>query len=181
MLALGRAMMSEPRLLCLDEPSLGLAPMIVQEIFRTIRAINGRGTSVLLVEQNARYALETASRGYVLQTGRILTGGPCAALKQDERVKEAYLGRKGEANADYDSDRRRELHDRRGSAGRRRLHRPLAPGQTGVASSVGTEPVSAMATISRNSATPSVTSTDAWYRPTLKRRLAPSRSVWNRL
>ncbi len=94
MLALGRAMMSEPRLLCLDEPSLGLAPMIVQEIFRTIRAINGRGTSVLLVEQNARYALETASRGYVLQTGRILTGGPCAALKQDERVKEAYLGRR---------------------------------------------------------------------------------------
>jgi branched-chain amino acid transport system ATP-binding protein len=93
MLALGRAMMSEPYLLCLDEPSLGLAPMIVQDIFRTIRAINAAGTSVLLVEQNARYALETASRGYVLQTGSILASGPCAALKSDERVREAYLGR----------------------------------------------------------------------------------------
>ena len=69
MLALGRAMMSEPQLICLDEPSLGLAPMVVQDIFRTIRTINDGGTSVLLVEQNARYALETASRGYVLQTG----------------------------------------------------------------------------------------------------------------
>ena len=69
MLALGRAMMSEPQLICLDEPSLGLAPMVVQDIFRTIKAINAAGTSVLLVEQNARYALKTASRGYVLQTG----------------------------------------------------------------------------------------------------------------
>ena len=72
MLALGRAMMSEPQLLCLDEPSLGLAPLVVQEIFRTIRASTQAGTSVLLVEQNARYALETASRGYVLQTGSII-------------------------------------------------------------------------------------------------------------
>ena len=72
MLVLGRAMMSEPKLLCLDEPSLGLAPLVVRDIFRTIRAINERGTSVLLVEQNARYALETASRGYVLQTGSII-------------------------------------------------------------------------------------------------------------
>jgi branched-chain amino acid transport system ATP-binding protein len=94
MLALSRALMSEPRLLCMDEPSLGLAPIIVQEIFRSIRAVNAAGTSVLLVEQNARYALETASRGYVLQTGTIIAAGPCAALKQDERVKEAYLGRK---------------------------------------------------------------------------------------
>jgi branched-chain amino acid transport system ATP-binding protein len=93
MLALGRAMMSEPYLLCLDEPSLGLAPMVVQDIFRTVRAINAAGTSILLVEQNARYALETASRGYVLQTGSILASGPCAALKEDERVREAYLGR----------------------------------------------------------------------------------------
>ena len=75
MLVLGRAMMSEPRLLCLDEPSLGLAPMVVQDIFRTIRAINAAGTSVLLVEQNARYAFETASRGYVLQTGSIIASG----------------------------------------------------------------------------------------------------------
>jgi branched-chain amino acid transport system ATP-binding protein len=94
MLALSRALMSEPRLLCMDEPSLGLAPIVVQEIFRSIRAVNSAGTSILLVEQNARYALETASRGYVLQTGSIIASGPCAQLKLDERVKEAYLGRK---------------------------------------------------------------------------------------
>ncbi|MBL8382966.1 MAG: ABC transporter ATP-binding protein [Burkholderiales bacterium] len=94
MLALSRALMSEPVLLCLDEPSLGLAPIIVQEIFRSIVAINRAGTSVLLVEQNARYALETAHRGYVMQTGTIIAHDTCAALKQDERVKEAYLGRK---------------------------------------------------------------------------------------
>jgi branched-chain amino acid transport system ATP-binding protein len=93
MLALGRAMMSEPALLCLDEPSLGLAPRVVQDIFRTIRTINQAGVSVLLVEQNARYALETASRGYVLQTGRIIASGTCAALRKDARVREAYLGR----------------------------------------------------------------------------------------
>jgi len=93
MLALSRALMSEPVLLCLDEPSLGLAPIIVQEIFRSIRDVNRAGTSVLLVEQNARYALETASRGYVLQTGAIIAEGTCEALKQDDRVKEAYLGR----------------------------------------------------------------------------------------
>ena len=92
MLVLGRAMMSQPRLLCLDEPSLGLAPLVVQDIFRTIRSINATGVSVLLVEQNARYALETASRGYVLQTGAIIASGPCAALRQDVRVREAYLG-----------------------------------------------------------------------------------------
>ena len=94
MLALGRALMSEPRLLCMDEPSLGLAPLVVQDIFRSIRAANAAGTSILLVEQNARYALETASRGYVLQTGTVIAAGTCAALKQDQRVKEAYLGRR---------------------------------------------------------------------------------------
>jgi branched-chain amino acid transport system ATP-binding protein len=93
MLALGRAIMSEPALLCLDEPSLGLAPMVVQDIFRTIRDINAAGISVLLVEQNARYALATASRGYVLATGRIIVSGPCAMLRDDPRVREAYLGR----------------------------------------------------------------------------------------
>lgn len=93
MLVLGRAMMSEPRLLCLDEPSLGLAPLVVQDIFRTIRAINAVGTSVLLVEQNARYAFETASRGYVLQTGSIVASGLCKDLQQDARVHQAYLGR----------------------------------------------------------------------------------------
>ncbi len=94
MLALSRALMSEPRLLCLDEPSLGRAPLVVQELFRGIRAINATGTSVLLVEQNARYALETAKRGYVLQTGSVIASGACADLKHDERVKEAYLGRR---------------------------------------------------------------------------------------
>ena len=93
MLALSRALMSEPVLLCLDEPSLGLAPLVVLEIFKSIRAINRAGTSVLLVEQNARYALATASRGYVLQTGAVIAQGTCAELQQDERVKEAYLGR----------------------------------------------------------------------------------------
>ena len=94
MLAFGRALMSEPKLLCMDEPSLGLAPLVVGEIFKSIRAANAAGTSVLLVEQNARYALETASRGYVLQTGSIIASGTCEALKQDPRVKEAYLGRR---------------------------------------------------------------------------------------
>ena len=93
MLALGRAMMSEPHLVCLDEPSLGLAPKVVQDIFGTIKTINAAGTSVLLVEQNARYALETASRGYVLQTGSIIANGACAALRNDDRVRQAYLGR----------------------------------------------------------------------------------------
>jgi branched-chain amino acid transport system ATP-binding protein len=93
MLVIGRAMMSEPHLLCLDEPSLGLAPMVVQDIFRTIRAINASGVGILLVEQNARYALETASRGYVMQTGSIIAAGSCTALREDSRVREAYLGR----------------------------------------------------------------------------------------
>lgn len=93
MLALGRAMMSEPQLLCLDEPSLGLAPIVVQDIFQKIRAINAGGTSVLLVEQNARHAFETASRGYVLQTGSVIASGPCAELKVNPRVQQAYLGR----------------------------------------------------------------------------------------
>ena len=99
MLVLGRAMMSEPKLLCLDEPSLGLAPLVVRDIFRTIRTINESGTSVLLVEQNARYALETASRGYVLQTGSIMVSGTCAELAKDTRVREAYLGRAARAEA----------------------------------------------------------------------------------
>ncbi|MBV9859666.1 MAG: ABC transporter ATP-binding protein [Alphaproteobacteria bacterium] len=93
MLALARALMSEPRLLCLDEPSLGLAPRIVEEIFRTIREVNRDGTAILLVEQNAHYALATASRGYVMQTGAIIASGACDALRRDERVREAYLGR----------------------------------------------------------------------------------------
>src|SRR5205085_2296922 len=79
--------------------ALGIAPRIVEDIFRTIRAINATGTTVLLVEQNARYALETASRGYVLQTGTIIASGPCGALREDPRVREAYLGRGAGARA----------------------------------------------------------------------------------
>jgi branched-chain amino acid transport system ATP-binding protein len=93
MLALGRALMSEPRLLCLDEPSLGLAPRMVESIFQTIAAINAGGTSILLVEQNARYALGTAHRGYVLQAGTIIMSGPSRMLRDDPRIHEAYLGR----------------------------------------------------------------------------------------
>jgi branched-chain amino acid transport system ATP-binding protein len=92
MLVICRALMSEPKLLCLDEPSLGLAPIIVQDIFRTIREINASNTSVLLVEQNAHYALTTASRAYVLQTGKILTSGNSSDLVNDPKIKEAYLG-----------------------------------------------------------------------------------------
>jgi branched-chain amino acid transport system ATP-binding protein len=93
MLALARAMMSEPRLLCLDEPSLGLAPLVVRDIFQRIASINACGTAVLLVEQNARYALQVATRGYVLQTGAIVISGPCKQLRSDLRVQEVYLGR----------------------------------------------------------------------------------------
>jgi branched-chain amino acid transport system ATP-binding protein len=93
MLVLARAMMSEPQLLCLDEPSLGLAPLVVQDIFRIIREINAAGVSILLVEQNARHALDTAGRGYVLQTGSIIAHGSCATLREDDRVRAAYLGR----------------------------------------------------------------------------------------
>jgi branched-chain amino acid transport system ATP-binding protein len=92
MLAIGRALMTRPRLLLLDEPSLGLAPMLAREIFRVIRRINADGVAVLLVEQNARRALALASRGYVLETGRLVTSGTSAALASDPRVRTAYLG-----------------------------------------------------------------------------------------
>ena len=93
MLALGRALMGEPRLLLLDEPSLGLAPLIVRTIFEAITRINASGTTILLVEQNAQLALRTAARGYVLQTGRILFAGRSDQLRGEEAVKLAYLGR----------------------------------------------------------------------------------------
>jgi branched-chain amino acid transport system ATP-binding protein len=92
MLAIGRALMSKPRLLLLDEPSLGLAPLLVREIFRTIREINTSGVTVLLVEQNAHMALSIAQRGYVLETGRVRLEDSAAALLQNEEVKHAYLG-----------------------------------------------------------------------------------------
>jgi branched-chain amino acid transport system ATP-binding protein len=92
MLAIGRALMTRPRLLLLDEPSLGLAPILAREIFRVIRRINDDGVAVLLVEQNARRALALAARGYVLETGRLVTSGTSAALTADTSVRRAYLG-----------------------------------------------------------------------------------------
>ncbi len=92
MLAIGRALMSHPRLMLLDEPSLGLAPNLVVEIFEIIRKINGDGTTVLLVEQNAHRALEIANRAYVLETGKIVLTDTGKNLLNDPKVKEAYLG-----------------------------------------------------------------------------------------
>ncbi|MDT7835767.1 ABC transporter ATP-binding protein [Aquabacterium sp. OR-4] len=92
MLAVGRALMSGPKLLMLDEPSLGLAPLIVREIFRIIASLREQGVSILLVEQNARAALEVADHGYVLETGAFALEGPASALAHDPRVVETYLG-----------------------------------------------------------------------------------------
>ena len=93
MLAVGRALMSRPKLLLLDEPSLGLAPLVVQDIFSIIREINRQGMTVLLIEQNANMALKIADVAYVLETGKITMSGTGAELLADERVKDAYLGK----------------------------------------------------------------------------------------
>jgi branched-chain amino acid transport system ATP-binding protein len=92
MLAIGRALMAKPRLLLLDEPSMGLAPQFIQQIFRIITEINKQGTTVLLVEQNAQQALSRAHRAYVLETGRITKSGTGKELLADNSIKEAYLG-----------------------------------------------------------------------------------------
>jgi len=92
MLAIGRSLMADPRLLLLDEPSMGLSPILVKEIFEIITNINKQGTSMLLVEQNATLALKFAKRGYVLETGKVVIHDNCEALQKDERVKKAYLG-----------------------------------------------------------------------------------------
>ena len=94
MLAMGRALMSRPKLLMLDEPSMGLAPLLVEQIFDIIRQLHADGTTILLVEQNAQAALAVADRGYVLETGRIVTEGTGAELLADDSIKEAYLGKK---------------------------------------------------------------------------------------
>ncbi|HEY8531012.1 MAG TPA: ABC transporter ATP-binding protein [Limnochorda sp.] len=94
MLAIGRALMARPRLLLLDEPSLGLAPLLVRTIFDVIREINSQGTTILLVEQNAHMALSIAHRAYVLETGRIVLAGPADELRQSEAIRAAYLGGK---------------------------------------------------------------------------------------
>ncbi|MFO1266027.1 MAG: ABC transporter ATP-binding protein [Rubrivivax sp.] len=92
MLAIGRALMADPRLLLLDEPSMGLAPKLVAEIFNHIKALSARGTTILLVDQNARAALAIADRGYVMETGRLVAEGPGAELLRDAQVQQAYLG-----------------------------------------------------------------------------------------
>ena len=92
MLAMGRALMSKPRLLMLDEPSMGLAPILVEQIFSIIEELNAAGTTILLVEQNAQMALSIAHRGYVLETGKIVTTGTGAELLDDDNVRKAYLG-----------------------------------------------------------------------------------------
>jgi branched-chain amino acid transport system ATP-binding protein len=92
MLAIGRALMSRPKLLLLDEPSMGLAPVLVERIFDIIKEINQQGTTILLVEQNANVALEIATRGYVLESGNIVNAAAAEELRQDPKVREAYLG-----------------------------------------------------------------------------------------
>ena len=92
MLAICRALMSRPKLLLLDEPSMGLAPNLVTEIFSIVREVNADGTTILLVEQNAARALELANRAYVLETGKVVLKGPGKDLLHDPKVKEAYLG-----------------------------------------------------------------------------------------
>jgi branched-chain amino acid transport system ATP-binding protein len=92
MLAVGRALMSRPRLLLLDEPSMGLAPLVVEKIFETLREVAAQGVTLMLVEQNANLALQISDRGYVLEGGRVAISGPAADLLQDPRVRAAYLG-----------------------------------------------------------------------------------------
>jgi branched-chain amino acid transport system ATP-binding protein len=92
MLAIGRALMTEPKLMLLDEPSMGLAPFLIQAIMKIIRKLNEQGTTILLVEQNAKVALKLADYGYVLETGKIVIEGDGATLRQDESIVKAYLG-----------------------------------------------------------------------------------------
>ena len=92
MLAIGRALMAEPKLLLLDEPSMGLAPILVERIYETVAEINKQGTTILLVEQNANFALEVSKRGYVLETGQVSLSDEASALRENDEVKKAYLG-----------------------------------------------------------------------------------------
>ena len=92
MLAIGRALMARPKLLMLDEPSMGIAPILVERIYETIGEINRSGDTILLVEQNANYALEASGRGYVLETGRVVLADDSASLRDDPEVQKAYLG-----------------------------------------------------------------------------------------
>jgi branched-chain amino acid transport system ATP-binding protein len=93
MLSIGRTLMGRPKLILMDEPSLGLAPLLAKEIFRVIQQLNGDGATVLLVEQNAKAALKIAHRAYVIETGRVVLEGPSGELSENEEVKKAYLGK----------------------------------------------------------------------------------------
>jgi branched-chain amino acid transport system ATP-binding protein len=92
MVAIGRALMARPKLLCMDEPSMGLSPVFVEQVFDIIQTINKQGTTIFMVEQNANMALQIAHRAYVLQTGQVVLGGPAAELRENEMIREAYLG-----------------------------------------------------------------------------------------
>ena len=92
MVAIGRALMARPRLLCMDEPSMGLSPLYVEQVFATIQEINRQGTTIFMVEQNANMALSIAHRAYVLQTGQVVLSGTAASLRQNETIRQAYLG-----------------------------------------------------------------------------------------
>ncbi|HYM73222.1 MAG TPA: ABC transporter ATP-binding protein [Stellaceae bacterium] len=92
MVAIGRALMARPKLLCMDEPSMGLSPLFVEQVFDIVRAINAQGTTIFMVEQNANMALSIAHRAYVLQTGQVVLSGPAAELRENEMIRSAYLG-----------------------------------------------------------------------------------------
>ena len=92
MVAIGRALMTRPKLLCMDEPSMGLAPVLVEQVFDIVKAINGQGTTIFMVEQNANMALSIAHRAYVLQTGQVVLSGAAAELRQNDLIRQAYLG-----------------------------------------------------------------------------------------
>ena len=92
MVAIGRALMARPRLICMDEPSMGLSPLFVEQVFEIIQAINRQGTTIFMVEQNANMALSIAHRAYVLQTGKVVLSGGAAELRRDPAIREAYLG-----------------------------------------------------------------------------------------
>jgi branched-chain amino acid transport system ATP-binding protein len=92
MVAIGRALMARPKLLCMDEPSMGLSPVFVEQVFDIIQTINKQGTTIFMVEQNANMALSIAHRAYVLQTGQVVLNGPAAELRKNEMIREAYLG-----------------------------------------------------------------------------------------
>jgi branched-chain amino acid transport system ATP-binding protein len=92
MVAIGRALMARPKLLCMDEPSMGLLPAYIEQVFDIIQTINRQGTTIFMVEQNANMALAIADRAYVLQTGQIVLSGPAAELRENEMIRHAYLG-----------------------------------------------------------------------------------------